>query len=212
MTREDREHAAGWGVSAIVHVFLLMAVAATGLFAAVSSESRPLDVEVYEDMMQESQAVETAAAAVPEPLPEMDPIVLDKKSEERREERREEKKDERRDHHGAHSDAPSSGERKGSNGPPPRDPDAVKRVKVHAVELGGTLPRYPAGATGHGSVTVVYVVSASGTVVSPEITASPGDPALDAAVLDAIRSYSYIPAQNEYGEAVASRGRKTFNF
>ena len=210
MTREEWERAAGWGISFLFHAFVLAAVAATGLFAAVSSESRPLDIEVYEDYVQETSSVETAAA-VPEPLPEIAPIVLEHKPEERHEERREEKKDEKRDHRAAHPD-----ERPGKtgNGPsgPPRDPDAAKRVKVHAVELGGTPPRYPAGATGHGSVTVVYVVSAGGSVVSPEITASPGDPALDAAVLDAIRSYSYIPAQNEYGEAVASRGRKTFNF
>lgn len=211
MTREDRERAAGWGISFLFHAFVLAAVAATGLFAAVSSESRPLDVEVYEDYVQETSSVETTTADVPEPLPEIDPIVLEHRPEEAHEEPREEKKDERRDHHAAHPDERPGKAGKGSSGPP-RDADTAKRVKVHAVELGGTPPGYPAGATGHGSVTVVYVVSASGTVVSPEITASPGDPALDAAVLDAIRSYSYVPAQNEYGESVASRGRKTFNF
>ena len=210
MTREDRERAAGWGISFLFHAFVLAAVAATGLFAAVSSESRPLDIEVYEDYVQETSSVETAAA-VPEPLPEIEPIVLEHKPEEKREERREERQD-RPKNPNAPTNANASPASTGKPGSSPRDPDAAKRVKVHAVELGGTPPRYPAGATGHGSVTVVYVVSASGTVVSPEITASPGDPALDAAVLDAIRSYSYIPAQNEYGEAVASRGRKTFNF
>ena len=43
MLREDKENAASWGISFGVHLVILMLVAATGLFQAVSTES-PVDV------------------------------------------------------------------------------------------------------------------------------------------------------------------------
>ena len=55
MLREEKEKAAGWGISCGVHIIILMIVAATGLFQAVSSESHPVDVEIYDNVTEDEQ-------------------------------------------------------------------------------------------------------------------------------------------------------------
>lgn len=80
-TTEDKDRLIGWCSSVGVHVILLLLVAATGLFQAVSSESRPVDVEIYENMTDEddSSAEEAAAddaASEPAETPAVDPIVV----------------------------------------------------------------------------------------------------------------------------------------
>lgn len=80
-TTEDKDRLIGWCSSVGVHVILLLLVAATGLFQAVSSESCPVDVEIYENMTDEddSSAEEPAAddaASEPAETPAVDPIVI----------------------------------------------------------------------------------------------------------------------------------------
>ena len=53
MLREDKENAASWGISFGVHLVILMLVAATGLFQAVSTESHPVDVEIYDNVTED---------------------------------------------------------------------------------------------------------------------------------------------------------------
>ena len=83
MLREDKENAAGWGISCGVHIIILMIVAATGLFQAVSSESHPVDVEIYDNVTEDEQPSDDnseaeAAPAESEPdAPQPDPIVVD---------------------------------------------------------------------------------------------------------------------------------------
>lgn len=55
MVREEREKAASWGISAAVHLVILLLVTATGLFQAVSSESHPVDVEIYDNVTEDEQ-------------------------------------------------------------------------------------------------------------------------------------------------------------
>ena len=52
--REEREKAASWGISAAVHLVILLLVTATGL-QAVSSESHPVDVEIYDNVTEDEQ-------------------------------------------------------------------------------------------------------------------------------------------------------------
>ena len=86
MLREEKEKAAGWGISCGVHIIILMIVAATGLFQAVSSESHPVDVEIYDNVTEDEQpavdgeAAEEQAAAAETAAMEasaMAPIVID---------------------------------------------------------------------------------------------------------------------------------------
>ena len=83
MLREDKENAAGWGISCGVHIIILMIVAATGLFQAVSSESHPVDVEIYDNVTEDEQPsddnseAEAAPAASEPDAPQPDPIVVD---------------------------------------------------------------------------------------------------------------------------------------
>ena len=88
MLREDKENAAGWGISCGVHIIILMIVAATGLFQAVSSESHPVDVEIYDNVTEDEQpavdgeAAEEQAAAAETAAMEasaMAPIVIDER-------------------------------------------------------------------------------------------------------------------------------------
>ena len=83
MLREDKENAAGGGISCGVHIIILMIVAATGLFQAVSSESHPVDGEIYDNVTEDEQPSDDnseaeAAPAESEPdAPQPDPIVVD---------------------------------------------------------------------------------------------------------------------------------------
>lgn len=88
MLREEKEKAAGWGISCAVHLVILMIVAATGLFQAVSSESHPVDVEIYDNVTEDEQpavdgeAAEEQAAAAETAAMEasaMAPIVIDER-------------------------------------------------------------------------------------------------------------------------------------
>ena len=60
------------GISFGVHLVILMLVAATGLFQAVSTESHPVDVEIYDKVTEDEQPSDDSAeaeaqAAAPEP-------------------------------------------------------------------------------------------------------------------------------------------------
>ncbi|MCI7716095.1 MAG: hypothetical protein MSH67_02760, partial [Mitsuokella jalaludinii] len=173
MLREEKEKAAGWGISCGVHIIILMIVAATGLFQAVSSESHPVDVEIYDNVTEDEQpavdgeAAEEQAAAAETAAMEasaMAPIVIDErlKAPEIEKEPREmkEAKDEAKpasdrpanpsatakpDGNAANG-APGGGDGGRSDKPqggPARDPSRVKHVKVHAQQLSTAQPSYP---------------------------------------------------------------------
>lgn len=243
MLREEKEKAAGWGISCAVHLVILMIVAATGLFQAVSSESHPVDVEIYDNVTEDEQpavdgeAAEEQAAAAETAAMEasaMAPIVIDERLkapeiEKEPKEPREmkEAKDEAKpasdrpanpsatakSDGNAANGAPGGGDGGSSDKPqggPARDPSRVKRVKVRAAQ-----PAYPAslqGANAVGSVTVNYIINASGGVESPQIESSSGYPEMDAAALAAIVQFTYSPARNDYDEPVNTHGRYTFRF
>lgn len=71
------------GISFGVRLVILMLVAATGLFQAVSTESHPVDVEIYDNVTEDEQPSDDSAeaeaqAAAPEPeAAAPDPIVID---------------------------------------------------------------------------------------------------------------------------------------
>lgn len=92
---------------------------------------------------------------------------------------------------------------------------AIKHVKVRAQQLSTSQPAYPIALQTKkavGSVTVNYVINASGGVESPQIEASSGYPEMDAAALAAIVNFTYSPARNDYDEPVNTHGRYTFRF
>lgn len=244
MVREDKEKAASWGISAIVHLVILLLVTATGLFQAVSSESHPVDVEIYDNVTEDeqpadgSEAVEeqTAAAEAAEMgAPAMAPIVIDEsikapeiEKETKPEMPDKEKPDKQAKNPSADAKANAS-DAKGTNGAPggkeggsdkpqggpARDPAHVRHVKVRAEQLSTSQPAYPASlqaANAVGSVTVNYIINASGGVESPQIEASSGYPEMDAAALAAIVNFTYSPARNDYDEPVNTHGRYTFRF
>lgn len=248
MLREDKENAAGWGISCGVHIIILMIVAATGLFQAVSSESHPVDVEIYDNVTEDEQpavdgeAAEEQAAAAETAAMEasaMAPIVIDERLkapeiEKEPKEPREmkEAKDEAKpasdrsanpsatakpDGNAANG-APGGGDGGRSDKPqggPARDPSRVKRVKVRAEQLSIAQPAYPVSLQAKkavGTVTVNYIINASGGVESPQIEASSGYPEMDAAALAAIVNFTYSPARNDYDEPVNTHGRYTFRF
>lgn len=239
MVREDKEKAASWGISAIVHLLILLLVTATGLFQAVSSESHPVDVEIYDNVTEDeqptdgSEAVEeqTAAAEAAEMgAPAMAPIVIDEsiKAPEFEKETKAEKPDKQAKNPSADA-KPNANDAKGTNGAPggkeggsdkpqggpARDPAHVKHVKVRAQQLSTSQPAYPIALQAKkavGSVTVNYIINASGGVESPQIEASSGYPEMDAAALAAIVNFTYSPARNDYDEPVNTHGRYTFRF
>lgn len=258
MVREEREKAASWGISAAVHLVILLLVTATGLFQAVSSESHPVDVEIYDNVTEDEQPSDGGEAAEEQPAaaeaaameaPAMAPIVIDEslKAPEIEKEPKEPKepqemkdakdeKPEKKAEAKPASDKPANpsaaakpdakaangapGGRDGGSsdkpqGGPARDPSRVKRVKVRAAQLSTAQPAYPAslqGANAVGSVTVNYIINASGGVESPQIESSSGYPEMDAAALAAIVQFTYSPARNDYDEPVNTHGRYTFRF
>lgn len=247
MVREDKEKAASWGISAIVHLVILLLVTATGLFQAVSSESHPVDVEIYDNVTEDeqpadgSEAVEeqTAAAEAAEMgAPAMAPIVIDESIKapeieketkaEKPEKPDKEKPDKQAKNPSADAKANASdakgtngapgGKEGGSNKPqggPARDPAHVRHVKVRAEQLSTSQPAYPIALQAKkavGSVTVNYIINASGGVESPQIEASSGYSEMDAAALAAIVNFTYSPARNDYDEPVNTHGRYTFRF
>ena len=241
MLREDKENAAGWGISCGVHIIILMIVAATGLFQAVSSESHPVDVEIYDNVTEDEQPSDDnseaeAASAESEPdAPQPDPIVVDQSvavpeiETERKDEKEqpEKKQADAADPSAKHPAADAKPNAKGSpNGKPggdadkpkagpARDPAHVKHVKVHAQQLSTAQPAYPVSLQAKkavGTVTVNYIINASGGVESPQIEASSGYPEMDAEALAAIVNFTYSPARNDYDEPVNTHGRYTFRF
>ena len=108
---------------------------------------------------------------------------------------------------GGRSDKPQGG--------PARNPSRVKRVKVRAEQLSTAQPAYPVSLQAKkavGTVTVNYIINASGGVESSQIEASSGYPEMDAAALAAIVNFTYSPARNDYDEPVNTHGRYTFRF
>ena len=235
MLREDKENAASWGISFGVHLVILMLVAATGLFQAVSTESHPVDVEIYDNVTEDEQPSDDSAeaeaqAAAPEPeAAAPDPIVIDEsikvpeiEKETKDEKQDKEKPDKQAKNPSADAKANAS-DAKGTNGAPgdkpqggpARDPTHVKHVKVRAQQLSTSQPAYPIALQAKkavGSVTVNYIINASGGVESPQIEASSGYPEMDAAALAAIVNFTYSPARNDYDEPVNTHGRYTFRF
>ena len=244
MVREDKEKAASWGISAIVHLLILLLVTATGLFQAVSSESHPVDVEIYDNVTEDeqptdgSEAVEeqTAAAEAAEMgAPAMAPIVIDESikapeiEKETKAEKPEKPDKEKPDKNPSADAKANASDAKGTSGAPgcrdggldkpqggpARDPAHVKHVKVRAQQLSTSQPAYPIALQAQkavGSVTVNYIINASGGVESPQIEASSGYPEMDAAALAAIVTFTYRPARNDYDEPVNTHGRYTFRF
>lgn len=239
MLREDKENAASWGISFGVHLVILMLVAATGLFQAVSTESHPVDVEIYDNVTEDEQSSDDSAeaqAAAPEPeAAAPDPIVIDEsikvpevEKEMKAEKQDKEKPDKPAKNPSADAKANAS-DAKGTSGAPSgrdggldkpqggpaRDPAHVKHVKVRAQQLSTSQPAYPIALQAKkavGSVTVNYIINASGGVESPQIEASSGYPEMDAAALAAIVNFTYSPARNDYDEPVNTHGRYTFRF
>lgn len=241
MLREDKENAASWGISFGVHLVILMLVAATGLFQAVSTESHPVDVEIYDNVTEDEQPSDDSAeaeaqAAAPEPeAAAPDPIVIDEsikvpevETEMKAEKPEKQDKDKPAKNPSADAKANAS-DAKGTNGAPggkedgsdkpqggpARDPTHVKHVKVRAQQLSTSQPAYPIALQAKkavGSVTVNYIINASGGVESPQIEASSGYPEMDAAALAAIVNFTYSPARNDYDEPVNTHGRYTFRF
>ena len=234
MLREDKENAASWGISFGVHLVILMLVAATGLFQAVSTESHPVDVEIYDNVTEDEQPSDDSAeaeaqAAAPEPeAAAPDPIVIDEsikvpEVEKEMKAEKPEKQDKDKPAKNPSADAKGTngapgGKEGGSDKPqggPARDPAHVKHVKVRAQQLSTSQPAYPIALQTKkavGSVTVNYVINASGGVESPQIEASSGYPEMDAAALAAIVNFTYSPARNDYDEPVNTHGRYTFRF
>ena len=237
MLRENKENAASWGISFGVHLVILMLVAATGLFQAVSTESHPVDVEIYDNVTEDEQPSDDSAeaeaqAAAPEPeAAAPDPIVIDERikvpeveKEMKAEKQEEQDKDKPAKNPSADAKANAS-DAKGTNGAPggkeggsdkPQGgPAHVKHVKVRAQQLSTSQPAYPVALQGRnavGSVTVNYIINASGGVESPQIEASSGYPEMDASALAAIVNFIYSPARNDYDEPVNTHGRYTFRF
>ena len=86
---------------------------------------------------------------------------------------------------------------------------------MRAQQLSTSQPAYPIALQAKkavGSVTVNYIINASGGVESPQIEASSGYPEMDAAALAAIVNFTYSPARNDYDEPVNTHGRYTFRF
>lgn len=239
MVREDKEKAASWGISAIVHLLILLLVTATGLFQAVSSESHPVDVEIYDNVTEDEQPSDDSAeaqAAAPEPeAAAPDPIVIDERIkvpevEKEMKAEKPEKQDKDKPAKNPSADAKANAsDAKGTSGAPggrdggsdkpqggpARDPAHVKHVKVRAQQLSTSQPAYPIALQAQkavGSVTVNYIINASGGVESPQIEASSGYPEMDAAALAAIVNFTYSPARNDYDEPVNTHGRYTFRF
>lgn len=248
MLREDKENAAGWGISCGVHIIILMIVAATGLFQAVSSESHPVDVEIYDNVTEDEQpavdgeAAEEQAAAAETAAMEasaMAPIVIDerlKAPEIEKEPKEPREMKEAKDEAKPASDRPANpsatakpdgnvangapgggdgGRSDKPQGDPARDSSRIKRVKVRAEQLSTAQPSYPVSLQAKkavGTVTVNYIINASGGVESPQIEASSGYPEMDAAALAAIVNFTYSPARNDYDELVNTHGRYTFRF
>lgn len=241
MLREDKEKAASWGISFGVYLVILMLVAATGLFQAVSTESHPVDVEIYDNVTEDEQPSDDSAeaeaqAAAPEPeAAAPDSIVIDerikvpkvekKMKAEKPEKQDKEKPDKPAKNPSADAKANAS-DAKGTSGTPGgRDAGSDKpqggpardpaHVKVRAQQLSTSQPAYPVALQGRnavGSVTVNYIINASGGVESPQIEASSGYPEMDAAALAAIVNFTYSPARNDYDEPVNTHGRYTFRF
>ena len=177
MLREDKENAASWGISFGVHLVILMLVAATGLFQAVSTESHPVDVEIYDNVTEDEQPSDDSAeaeaqAAAPEPeAAAPDPIVIDESIKvpevekemkaEKPEKQDREKPDKPAKNPSADAKANAS-DAKGTNGAPggkedgsdkpqggpARDPAHVKHVKVRAQQLSTRVSDCSAGQKG----------------------------------------------------------------
>ncbi len=228
MNLEDRQKAIGWGVSFGIHVVILILVAMTGLFNAVSTADRPVDVDVYE--IAPAPAAPTAAAepaaAAPPPPPSIDEIVVDKK-EEKPEPQEQPKEPEKKQETAAQtqpSDAPPSdapAQAQASNAPANnsglsgRDSETAKRVSVPPVFLSGSAAAYPESLRAEGvegAVTLSLVVGADGSVESATVVSSSGYPAMDAAAQAAAYTYRFTPAENAYGEPVRASGSKTIRF
>lgn len=241
MLREDKENAASWGISFGVHLVILMLVAATGLFQAVSTESHPVDVEIYDNVTEDEQPFDDSAEAEAQAAaPELeaaapDPIVIDEsikvpEVEKEMKAEKPEKQDKDKPAKNPSADAKANAsDAKGTNGAPggkeggsdkpqggpARDPAHVRHVKVRAEQLSTSQPAYPASlqaANAVGSVTVNYIINASGGIESPQIEVSSGYPEMDAAALAAIVNFTYSPARNDYDEPVNTHGRYTFRF
>ncbi len=221
MPTESRGELAGWGISALLHVVIFLVVAATGLFAAVSSYSHPVDVDIYDlaeaQPQEESNRDPEAEALAPEP--EISEVIIPDstlKEEPRNEEEKKEKQEKKEAREGQ-KEAPKAAGNPTPEGTPKPVRDASKEKVVAKIPV--LLSRGPAvypeslrAQKAAGSVQVAYVVGADGSVQGPSVSASSGYPELDAAALAAIQTFYYEPGRNGYDEPVAVRGTYTFHF
>lgn len=220
MAKEAREHLTGWGISFGLHILLFLIIASTGLFAAVSSDSKPVDVDIYDLAEEQAQEAESEPEPEPEasaPIPEISEVVIPDPT--MKEEPREEKKEReaQKEAKEGPKDAHKASEKPAREGAPKPVRDAAKEkvVAKNPILLSRGNAVYPESLrskNAQGSVQVAFVVAADGSVQGANVVASSGYPELDAAALTAIQTFSYEPGRNGYDEPVTVRGSYTFRF
>ncbi|EKU70779.1 energy transducer TonB [Selenomonas sp. F0473] len=228
----EKEKCISWGASFGIHVCLLIAAAAMGLFTvAATPEKRPIDVEIYDAAAPASDPAPAAQAAAPPPPPSIDDIQFEKPKQEvePRPQQEQPRETPRQTVAAGNSNAPvnstgtsnTSSSSTGSTGgggdgnSSGRDAAAAQRPKVPPKFLSGATPVYPPdlerkGITG--TVGVSLIVGADGSVQSASVSSPSGQPALDQAALNAAYTYRFAPARNIYDEPVACRINRSFSF
>ena len=226
-----KEKYISWGASFGIHVCLLIAAAAMGLFSiAAAPEKRPVDVVIYDASAPESDPAPAAAEAAA-PMPSIDDIPIEPPKKEQ-EHPQEQPKDVPQtaaqtstapnSATGANAQpgsAPAAGSGAGAGAGEGtgtgRDPAAAQRPSVPPRLLSGSAPVYPKelernGITG--TVGLAIVVGADGGVQSVDISSSSGRSELDQAAIAAAYTYRFEPARNIYDEPVACRVNRSFSF
>ena len=223
-----KEKYLSWGVSIGIHLCILFAAAAMGLFSIASeTEKRPIDVVIYDAAAPESEPAPAAAAA--SPAPSIDDIPLEPPKKDQTEQPQETPKDQPQTSTAHSSAAPSTSQGTsdksgtglsdstgaGAETGTGRDPAAAQRPRTPPKLLSGSAPVYPKelernGITG--TVGVAIVVGSDGEVQSVDISSPSGQPELDQAAIAAAYTYRFEPARNIYDEPVACRVNRTFSF
>ena len=231
MNIAGKEKTISWSASIGIHFALLIAAAATGLFAvAAPPEKRPIDVEIYDAAAPANDPAPAAEAAAPPP-PSIDDIPIEKpKKEVEPQPQQEQPRETPKQTSAASTSNTTSSTNTGTNNAPSntsagtggggesgsgRDAAAAQRPKVPPKFISGATPTYPPdlerkGITG--TVGVSLIVGADGGVQSAEVSRSSGQPALDQAALNAAYTYRFEPARNIYDEPVACRINRSFSF
>lgn len=204
-------------VSVLLHIAIVGAVAAVWLRRADPPQSEEKIVEIYFEVVEESELSEAPEPHESPPPPEEDatpqppveapavvetpiPVVVEPPPEQQPDEPPPQQ-----------IEPPS----------PPSDPlppqlavEERASVVTEAFALNRITPKYPRSARrkGHeGKVTVEVSISPSGAIAESSIFASSGFPELDDAALSAVRTAQFSPATQD-GVGVVGRLRMTFEF